>query len=43
MVNCMIERAFWGIGGIEILYKFSSIEFFFYRRKFIQDNLYICQ
>lgn len=43
MVNRRIERAFGGIGGIEMLYKFSSIENFFYRRKFIQDNLYICQ
>lgn len=43
MGNRRIERAFGGIGGIEMLYKFSSIEKIFYRRKFIQDNLYICQ
>ena len=35
MGNRRIERAFGGIGGIEMLYKFSSIENFFYRRKFV--------
>ena len=40
MGNRRIERAFGGIGGIEMLYKFSSIENFFYRRKFIQNNYY---
>ena len=40
MGNRRIERAFGGIGGIEMLYKCSSIENFFYRRKFIQNNYY---
>lgn len=35
MGNRRIERAFGGIGGIEMLYKFSSIEIFS-----IEENLY---